>query len=415
MPGRRIRRGLDDHYNARHKAPLGVRGPWFSLNVTGAVIVQKSTFYCLSVFAPPVIALARSSGVGYPTFATFSGISVSDFGLRKDVWPLDAQTQPDAFEQYRKGCAHLFDITLLSPEATFFNRLEGYNLGAVVFARCWGVPQRFERKLSHVLIDGGDTVMAVLDLEGSEWRGDYDGRPAGSHQGQIRLIDMARPFDMSTSGYSSIYIITPRAQLDGCADLDFHGLVISDASPSGRLLSSHLRALGEVIDRMTIREAESAARAVVALIGGAILAHAEPAAGDPRPVEKMLLASGRQFVEQRLDDVELSPEAVRRHLGISRSLLYKVFEPLGGVSAFIQGRRLDQAFDAILQDRAEHHTLGEIAYRHGFRSDAHFSRAFRSRYGVTPGRLRRLGEAARQEGLSALERPDDVWAWLRGL
>jgi AraC-like DNA-binding protein len=340
---------------------------------------------------------------------------VSDTGLRKDVWPLDAKVRPDAFEQYRKDCAHLFDITLLSPEETFFNLLEGYNLGGVVFMRCTGVPQRFERKLSHVLIDGADTVMAALELEGDGWRGDYDGRLADSTMGRIRIIDMARPYDMTTGAYSYIYVIVPRAQLEGCEDLDCHGVMITQDSPSGRLLEAHMRMLGEVIDRMTIREAEWAAKAVATLISGAILAHAEVATDDMRPVEKMLLASGRQFVEQRLDDVELSPESVRRHLGISRSLLYKVFEPLGGVSAFIQGRRLDQAFDAILQDRAEQHTLGEIAYRHGFRSDAHFSRAFRSRFGVTPGRLRRLGETARHEGLSALERLDDVWAWLRGL
>lgn len=362
-----------------------------------------------------MIGLARLGEVGYPTFAAISGISVSASTLRKDVWLLDAKLQPDAFEQYRKGCAHLFDITLLSPEESFFNSLEGFHLGAILIARCAGAPQRFERKSSHILIDGADSVMAVLELEGGEWRGDYHGRPASGGMGQIRLVDMTRPFDMSTGPYRSIYVMAPRALLEGCDGLDFHGLVVSDDSVSGRLLSAHLRTLGEVVDAMPSREAEPAAKALLALLGGAIQAHAAPVSDDPRPVEKMLLASGRQFIEQRLDDVDLTPEAVRRHLGVSRSLLYKVFEPLGGVSAFIQGRRLDQAFDAILQDRAEQHTLGEIAYRHGFRSDAHFSRAFRGRFGVTPGRLRRLGEAARQEGLSALERPDDVWAWLRGL
>ncbi len=340
---------------------------------------------------------------------------MSDPGLRKDVWPLDAKDRPDAFEQYRKDCAHLFDITLLSPEETFFNRLEGYNLGGVVFMRCTGVPQRFERKLSHILIDGADTVMAALELEGDGWRGDYDGRLADSTMGRIRILDMARPYDMTTGAYKYLYVIIPRALLEGCEGLDCHGVMIAEDSPSGRLLEAYIRTLGDVIDRMTVHEAETAAKALVALIGGAILAHAEPAADDMRPVEKMLLAQGRRFVEQHLGDADLSPETIRRHLNVSRSLLYKVFEPLGGVSAFIQARRLDQAFDAILHDRAEQHTLGEIAYRHGFRSDAHFSRAFRTRFGVTPGRLRRVGEAARQEGLSALERPDDVWAWLRSL
>ncbi|MDP0947394.1 AraC family transcriptional regulator, partial [Klebsiella pneumoniae] len=72
-------------------------------------------------------------------------------------------------------------------------------------------------------------------------------------------------------------------------------------------------------------------------------------------------------------------------------------------------------FDEIIRDQSERKTLAEIGYALGFRSDAHFSRVFRARFGVTPGRLRRLGASARQEGLSALERPDDVFLWLSSL
>ncbi len=329
---------------------------------------------------------------------------------------MDAQVQPDAFELYQQGCAHLFDITLQSPGETFFNRLEGYNLDGVVLARCTGVPQRFERHLSHVLADGGDAAMVVLDLTENVWRADYDGRVVSSDQGQMRFVDMARPFDLhALSPYTTLNIMLPRVLLESAADLDFHGLVVSETDIGGRLLSAYIRMLEAGLDSMTSAEAGPAAKALAALAAGVVAAHAQPATGDPRPIEKMLLSEGRRFIEERLDDVALSPETVRQRLGVSRSLLYRVFEPVGGVSAFIQARRLDQAFDAILQDRAEQHTLGEIGYRHGFRSDAHFSRAFRARFGVTPGRLRRLGEEARQEGLSALERPDDVWTWLRGL
>ncbi|WP_184718660.1 helix-turn-helix domain-containing protein [Caulobacter sp.] len=336
--------------------------------------------------------------------------------LRKDLWILDAAEQADAAEQYRQTCAHLFEITLLSPEDAFYNSLEGYNLGGVVFAQCKGVAQRFERRLPQIVGDGSDTIMLILDLDGSEWRGDYDGRAASSEHGAIRVVDMARPFSLTTTPYLTLYMILPRAQLDPqAAELDFHGLVVSERAGSGRLLATHLRTLWDTIEDMTSVDAAVGAKAAITLLGGAILSGCEFARDDARPVEKMLLATGRQYIEQRLADPDLAPEAVREHLGVSRSLVYKVFAPVGGISAFIQSRRLDQAFDAILQDRAEQQTLGEIAYRHGFRSDAHFSRAFSARFGVTPGRLRRVGESARKEGLSALERLDDVWAWVRSL
>ena len=336
--------------------------------------------------------------------------------LRQDLWLLDAKVQANAFELYRQGCAHLFDITLMSPEARFYNRLEGYNLDSVALARCVGVAQRFERNLGHILADGGDTVLIVMDLVSSDWAGDYDGRPASSQRGEVRFIDMARPFDMTVaSDYRTLHMILPRAALGEASTLDFHGLVVSGADDGCRMLVAYLRALEASLDQLTTADAATAAKAIAVLAAGALEARAARTPGDPRPIEKMLLSEGRRFIEERLDDVALSPELVRQRLGVSRSLLYRAFEPVGGVSAFIQARRLDQAFDAILRDRAEQHTLGEIGYRHGFRSDAHFSRAFRARFGVAPGRLRRLGDAARRDGLSALERPDDVWAWLRSV
>lgn len=337
--------------------------------------------------------------------------------LRRDLWVLDAREQADAAEQYRRACAQLFDVTLLSPEADFHNRMDGYQLGHVVIARCVGVPQRFERKLTHIVADPADTVMAVLDLDHALWRADYEGREASNEMGTIRVVDMARPSDLTShSPYVTLYIIAPRGLLDPrAAALDFHGQVVSEDSPTGRMLASHLRALWESIGTITQADAPLVAKATVALLSSVILACGEPMGADPRPLEKVLLVSGQQFIEQNLDDPDLEPERVRQHLGVSRSQLYKVFEPAGGVSAFIQRRRLDQAFDVILQDHAEQLTLAEVGYRHGFRSDAHFSRAFRARFGVAPGRLRKVGEAARQEGLSAQERPEDVFVWLKGL
>jgi AraC-like DNA-binding protein len=334
----------------------------------------------------------------------------------RDLWILDAREQADAAERYRQACAQLFDVTLLDADEAFFNRMEGYNLGGVVLARCAGVPQRFDRRYTHIIADPADSVMAVLELRSGGWSGIYDGRPADGGMGSIRLVDMSRPFDMTTAAFETLNLVIPRAALDEqVGQRDFHGRVVSEDTASGRMLGAHMRAVWDSTGTIDTTEAALAAKAAAILFSAAILAHGDAAVAEARPVEKMLLASARDFVIARLADPELSPETVRQHLGVSRSLLYKVFEPAGGVSAFIQSRRLDQAFDEIIRDQSERKTLAEIGYGLGFRSNAHFSRVFRARFGVTPGRLRRLGASARQEGLSALERPDDAFVWLSSL
>jgi AraC-like DNA-binding protein len=334
--------------------------------------------------------------------------------LKKDVWILDGALQPDAAEQYRRACAHLFDITLLVPEDQFYNRLQGYNLDRAVFGRCKGVPQRFERTHAHILADGSDTLQLIVDI-GGEWSGSYGAREVDWRMGPIRIIDMARPFAIHTGVYHTYNLIFPRSAIGEKGALDLHGLVIPESDAGGQLLVSYIETLWANIERLTPTQASAAIDAMFALISGLVTVHAPEADNDTRPFRKVQLASACSFVHAHLGDFELSPERVREHLGISRSQLYEVFEPVGGVASFIQTRRLDHAFDAIIADRTEPGTLAEIGYAHGFRSDTHFNRAFRARFGLPPGKLRALRASAQAHELSVVNRPDDVWAWFRNL
>ena len=334
--------------------------------------------------------------------------------VRKDVWILDARVQADAAARYRTACANIFEVTTLCPDEEFSNRLEGYNLDGLVFLHCQGVAQRYRRERAHIAADPGDLIQVVLELEGDGWAGDYEGRAADRSMGSIRIMDMSRPFDMTTGAFRTLHFIVPRDRLGESGALDLHGLVVSETTPTGRMLGSHLRHIAELVDQLTQAEAVGVAGAAAGLTAAAIIAHSPARLNKVRTLNRTLMATARAYVDKRLEDPELKPEDVRAHLNVSRSHLYQAFESVGGVSTFIQSRRLDRAFDVILGDREQRLTLGAIAYGHGFRSDAHFNRVFRSRFGVPPGRLRDLGDKA-DIALSMADRPDDVWSWLKSL
>lgn len=335
--------------------------------------------------------------------------------LKKDDWILSGASDPRAGEIYRQACAQMFDITLHVDPARFHNRLEGYQFGNLVFGRCRGVPQRFERRRSHILADSTDTVHIILVLSDTIWSCDSDGVFADQTMGTIRLIDMARPYDLRTEPYETLNLMVPRAALGEAGKLDFHGRVASEEEPTGALLGQHLRALWGQVDRLTHTGAVAAAAATVALATGVVAMYGRDASGDARPLDKRLRADARAIIDARLGDPYLSPDAIRAELGVSRSLLYQSFEGVGGVAGFIQARRLDHAFDTLTSPAGARLTLAEVAYACGFRSDAHFSRAFRDRFGMPPGRLRSLGGHARAIGISAVDNPDDVWGWLKRL
>jgi AraC-like DNA-binding protein len=94
------------------------------------------------------------------------------------------------------------------------------------------------------------------------------------------------------------------------------------------------------------------------------------------------------YIDRHLMDDRLSPESLPRQLRMSRATLYRLFADEGGVAAYILGRRLDRCRALLAADSAGARSIGDIAFSHGFASDAHFSRAFRRRFGMTPREAR---------------------------
>ena len=82
---------------------------------------------------------------------------------------------------------------------------------------------------------------------------------------------------------------------------------------------------------------------------------------------------------------------MQRELGISRSRLYRLFEPYGGVVHYIQHRRLLDAH-AVLADPDDHRRILDIAEEHGFTDGAEFSRAFKREFGYSPSDVRTGGK-----------------------
>jgi AraC family transcriptional regulator len=82
--------------------------------------------------------------------------------------------------------------------------------------------------------------------------------------------------------------------------------------------------------------------------------------------------------------------ALARHAGVHPVHLARAFREHYGASPgeWLRERRLEQARERLLADSAP---LSEIALAAGFSDQSHFTRAFRARFGIPPGRFRRGG------------------------
>jgi AraC-like DNA-binding protein len=96
----------------------------------------------------------------------------------------------------------------------------------------------------------------------------------------------------------------------------------------------------------------------------------------------------RSLIHRNLGNPDLSVEMIAAAANCSRRYVHKVFEGGESVTQYIWTQRLERCRHKLLEPDAHQVTLTEIAFEYGFRSSAHFSRAFRARYGVTPSAYR---------------------------
>lgn len=137
--------------------------------------------------------------------------------------------------------------------------------------------------------------------------------------------------------------------------------------------------------------APSAARGVGETIMHLVqLSLLELAGRDSAPTQREALRESiKQLVARRLGDARLSVDAIAVELNCSRRQLYNAFgdEP-DGVAGFVLAQRLE----ACRRDFEDRHqdaiSITEIALRRGFNHPAHFSRAFKARFGTTPSQWR---------------------------
>jgi acetamidase/formamidase/AraC-like DNA-binding protein len=96
-----------------------------------------------------------------------------------------------------------------------------------------------------------------------------------------------------------------------------------------------------------------------------------------------------QTVERKLGDPDLTPARVAELEGISERYVQKLFEGSGSsFTHYLRERRLQRTSAELSSPAEAHHSISEIAYRNGFNDSAHFSRAFRHRFGLSPREFR---------------------------
>ena len=304
----------------------------------------------------------------------------------------DSAAGARGFARFREHAAGAAEIKLPGAAEDFRMRSATRLLGSAVLVNITITPVIFEHTASLVARVGVDHLMLTMYLAGgvafTAGRRAITARP-----GDIFVVDYSEPnFSRSHSDDGTtraVNLILPRARLAPllAAPHAVQASLIPRETTAGRRVREHMLALNNAASGLTASEIEERLNQVAHLVAQ-FLGPAD--AQDPGVARQALLSSIKSHVEQQLIMSGVGVDYLCERFDLSRSALYRLFEPEGGLAAYIQQRRLIRAYARLAEPEMQDRRIIDIALESQFSSDATFARAFRRQFGVTPREVRAL-------------------------
>lgn len=309
------------------------------------------------------------------------------------------------FDFWKAALAEAFvplEVTRPGNGPDFRGRLDGYGLGALRMCEVRAEPHTALRTRRLVAAAPSGCYKLGLLLRGSAVL-IQDGREATLTPGDFALYDTDRPYTLGfASEHRMLILVFPRDLL-GLPE-EHVARLTATALPGARpglagLVPSFLTQVADVMDEVCGRAAVRLSGNVLDLLTTVLAERLDrPAAGD-RGAHRALMLQITAFIEENLGRPDLSPQLVAAAHHISLRQLHKLFHGTGTtVGGWIRQRRLDRCSRDLRDPDLADRPVAAIGARWGYPDPAHFSRLFKSAYGVGPRDYRYHAEVGRVNG-----------------
>lgn len=279
-------------------------------------------------------------------------------------------------------------------EADFEGYIISRDAGDIRYSTVQSSPQQVVRDQSKIANSSHDYFLVSMQLAG-QGRIIQNGRVAQLNAGQFALYDVTRPYRLEfDKHYKQLVLRLPRKTVLGrLIEAEDHTAVAVAANLSAtRLATSLFTQIADHLpglDEFTVNRLQNDA---VDLLVDAVREQTQQGVPTQGQSTAQLLHRISRFIENNLHDPDLKPDAIAAAHGISERYLRKLFEAREqGVAEWMWQRRLDNAYQDLLSPAKAHLSVATIAYEWGFKDASHFSRAFKTKFDVSPRAARKAG------------------------
>jgi AraC family transcriptional regulator, positive regulator of tynA and feaB len=213
-------------------------------------------------------------------------------------------------------------------------------------------------------------------------------RETSVRPGEFFLIDTDRPFAIETTVVRTKSVYIPGDCLrDALPEID---LCTAVAVPAGRILGSVVDELFELAPGLDDIAAGRFAAALPHVLVVALDSHLRCSESASRRPQARHRERIRKFVRQHLRDPSLDCRTIANKVNLSRRYIHELFAAEETtLMSWIWSERLKRAGVDLANPLLAKRTIATIAYDWGFSDPAHFSRAFKAAYKVSPRAFRR--------------------------
>jgi AraC-like DNA-binding protein len=292
------------------------------------------------------------------------------------------------FDAWQENIGVFFDLGMpdhCKQPTDVLAQIDVCNLGETVFGVTRAQSQRFTRASARVAHDDMDHFLVQLFLKGGGVTVDNEQIVAGD----MLIIDLHQPHDMLNTDFENLTLVLPRDLRPEISTrlAALHGRKLPLENPLVSFMGNSLFNMWQSIPGMTIHQADSAMQGTLDLMQGCLLRKGLFPDDDDAPTSAALAQIIYRYIENNLSE-DITPASLAQTFRMSRSQIYRIFAPHDGIVNYLWDRRLKRSLELLSQQGYAHKNIGMIAFECGFKSESHFSRAFRSKFGATPSQVR---------------------------